>query len=81
MANETHASRVFDVEKCRVKIYYVSGLADCLSPEQAHFCGCSQPFGYGYFCKHPRRKEFVEIAEKLRSKAIFPLDIPHSDNQ
>ena len=80
MANETHKSNVFKIENCRAKNGAVD-LVDCLAPEQAHICGNSLSFGSGYFCKHPRRKEFIEITEKLRSKIVFPLNVTQSDNQ
>ena len=80
MANESHKSKVFKVENCRAK-NGAADLVDCLSPEQAHLCGNSLPFGNGYFCKHPRRKEFIEITEKLRSKLISPPNVSQSDNQ
>ena len=80
MENETHAGKVFEIEKCRAK-NGASDLVNCLAPEQAQLCRNSLPFGYGYFCKHPRRKEFIEITEKLRSKLISPPDVSQSDNQ
>jgi hypothetical protein len=79
--NETHKSNIFKIENCRAKIRGAGDLVDCLASEQAHLCGNSLPFGSGYFCKHPRRNEFIEITEKLRSKLIFPLDVSQSDNQ
>jgi len=75
MVNETHKSNVFEIEKCRAKMMGASDLVDCLATEQAHICGNSLPFGSGYFCKHPRRKEFIEITEKLRSKLISPPNV------
>ena len=80
MANETHTSNVFKIENCRAK-NGAADLVDCLAPEQAHLCGNSLRFGSGYFCKHPRRKEFIEITEKLRSKLISPQNVSQSDNQ
>ena len=80
MSNEPHASSVFEIEKCRAK-NRGADLVDCLAPQQAHLCGNSLPFGSTYFCKHPRRKEFIEITEKLRSKLVPPPDVPQSDNQ
>ena len=80
MENETHASNSFEIENCRAK-NGAADLVDCLSQKQAHLCGHSLPFRSGYFCKHPRRKEFIEITEKLRSKLISPPDILQSDNQ
>ena len=80
MENETHASNSFKIENCRAK-NGAADLVDCLSPEQAHLCGFSLSFGGGYFCKHPRRKEFIEITEKLQNKLISPPDVPQSDNQ
>ena len=80
MENETHASNGFEIENCRAK-NGAADLVDCLSQKQAHLCGHSLPFGSGHFCKHPRRKEFIEITEKLQSKLISPPDVSQSDNQ
>ena len=80
MANETHKSNVFKIENCRAK-NSAADLVDCLSPEQAHLCGNSLPFGNGYFCKHPRRNEFIEITKRLHGKVISPPDTAPSDNQ
>ena len=80
MENETHASKVFKIENCRAKSGSAD-LVDCLSPEQGFFCGFSLSFGNGYFCKHPRRSEFIEITKKLQSKLISPPDVSQSDNQ
>jgi hypothetical protein len=81
MENALHKSNVFEIEKCRVKTHDGIDLVDCLAPEQAHLCRNSLPFGNGYFCKHPRRKEFVEITEKLRSKLDSLPNVSQSDNQ
>jgi len=80
MEKETHASKVFETEICRVKATGAGDLVDCLM-EKARFCQFALPFGYGYFCQHPRRNEFVEYAEKLRSKLISPPNVSQSDNQ
>ena len=80
MENKPHANLVFEIENCRAK-NGAGDLVDCLSPQQAHLCGHSLPFGYGYFCKHPRRKVFIEIAKKLRSQLNSVADVPQSDNQ
>ncbi|MDP1548297.1 MAG: hypothetical protein Q8L87_19965 [Anaerolineales bacterium] len=80
MENETHASNVFEIEKCRAK-NSAADLVDCLTPKQASICCFSLSFGSGYFCEHPRRKEFIEITEKLRSKLISPPNVLQSDNQ
>ena len=80
MDNETNIVRVFDVAKCRAK-NGAGDLVDCLAPEQANICGNSLPFGHGFFCKHPRRKEFIEITEKLRSKLNSLPNVLQSDNQ
>ena len=80
MENKTYADKVFEIEKCRAK-NGASDLVNCLAPEQAQLCRNSLPFGYGYFCKHPRRKEFIEITEKLRSKLYSLPDVSQSDNQ
>ena len=80
MENETNIVRVFDVAKCRAK-NGTADLVNCLAPEQAHLCSNSLSFGKGFFCKHPRRKEFIEITKKLQSKLISPPDVSQSDNQ
>ena len=80
MANEMHASNIFKVENCRAK-NGVAGFVDCLALEQVHLCGFSFPFGSGYFCKHPRQNEFIEITKNLRSKLNSPPDVSLSDNQ
>ena len=81
MINESHKSNVFKVENCRAKIRGAGDLVDCLASEQAHLCGNSLPFGSIYFCKHPRRNEFIEITEKLRSKLNSLPVVSQSDNQ
>jgi len=81
MKNASQKNSVFEIEKCRAKIHSGIDLVDCLAPEQAHLCGNSLSFGNGYFCKHPRRKEFIEITEKLRSKLDSLPNISQSDNQ
>ena len=75
MTNETHRNFVFNVEDCRAK-KGPPDLVDCLSPNRAYLCGTSLAFGHGYFCKHPRRKEIIELTEKLRIKLMPPSDIP-----
>ena len=80
MENKTHKSNVFKIENCRAK-NGAGDLVDCLAPEQAHICGFSLSFGGGYFCKHPRRKEFIEITEKFRSKLNSLPNVSQSDNQ
>ena len=80
MENETNIVRVFDVARCRAK-NSAGDLVDCLAPEQANICGHSLAFGHGFFCKHPRRKEFIKITEKLRSKLISLPNVSQSDNQ
>ena len=79
MENESHASNGFEIENCRAK-NRAADLVDCLSPKQANLCGNSLSFGSGHFCKHPRRKEFIEITEKLRSKLNSVPDVSQSDN-
>ena len=80
MANESHASNVFQIENCRAK-NGAADLVDCLASEQAHLCGFSLSFGKGYFCKHPRRKEFIEITKKLQGKLNPVPDVSQSENQ
>ena len=87
MEIESHASNIFDFAKCRAKIIIgannlvVSNLVDCLSPEQAHLCGCSFQFGNGYFCKHLRRDEIIENTEKLQSESNSQSGVSQSDTQ
>jgi hypothetical protein len=80
MENETNIVRVFDVAKCRAK-NGAGDLVNCLAPEQAHLCSNSLSFGNNFFCKHPRRKEFIEITEKLRSKLNSQQNVSQSENQ
>lgn len=81
MENETHAGKVFEIEKCRAKENGAGDLVDCLALEQVHLCGYSLAFGSGYFCKHPRRDEIIENTKKLRIKLNPPLDVSQPDNQ
>jgi hypothetical protein len=80
MENETLVSNVFEIEKCRAE-NNIKNWVECLSPEQAHLCGNSLSFGNGYFCKHSRRYEFIEITKNLQSKLNSLPDVPQSDNQ
>ncbi len=75
MSNETHASNVFKIEKCRAKIHGAGDLVDCLALEQVSICGRSLPFGYAYFCKHPQRLEFVE---KMKIQAHLEKSESHN---
>jgi len=49
----------FDIQKCLVKPR-AADFFDCLAIDQAGECGHSIPFGYGFFCKHPCRLEFLQ---------------------
>jgi hypothetical protein len=80
MSNETRADNDSEIEKCQVKARGASGLVDCLM-EKAGFCQYALPFGYGYFCQHPRQKELAEYAEKLRNKSSLLSDVSQSENQ
>jgi hypothetical protein len=80
MENETHAGMSFEIENCRAQ-NSAADLVDCLSPKQAHLCRNSLSFGSGYFCKHPRRNEFIEMTKKLRSKLVSPPIFSQPDNQ
>jgi len=51
--------RHFDIKECRAEEIFNTGLVDCLTPQQAIFCGNSQAFAYGYFCKHPCKEDFL----------------------
>jgi hypothetical protein len=80
MENEPHDNIVFNIEDCQAK-KRMAGLFDCLSSQQAPLCGFSMGFGEGYFCKHPRRNEFVENVKKTSGKIIDPLpDVSQSDD-
>ena len=46
-----------DLKICRVKDV-VSGIAECLT-ENPGMCRYAVQFGYGFFCRHPQRKEFM----------------------
>jgi hypothetical protein len=53
-----------DVENCRAKrVTYDYELVDCLIEHP--LCEFALAFGYGYFCRHPRRKEIVERTAAL----------------
>ena len=80
MENETHTDNTFEIRKCRVKATGADDLVNCLM-EKASSCKYALPFGYGFFCRHPQKKEFAEYAKKLQSKSIFPSDVSQSDNQ
>lgn len=62
--SETQEKPIFSVEKCRAKLH-TNELIDCLAVEQARLCGHALPFGYGFFCQHPQRMEFVEKQTRL----------------
>jgi hypothetical protein len=48
-----------DVENCRArKVTNGYELVDCLIKHP--LCEFALAFGYGYFCRHPHRKEIVE---------------------
>lgn len=76
--SQTRASPLFDINKCRAKMYGAGDLVDCLAQEQAPFCGYALPFGYGYFCKHPQSKKFAETTIKLQDRSATH---PSSDIQ
>ncbi len=80
MENTSHASKNFNMENCRAE-NKIKDWVDCLSPEQARFCGFSLPFGNGYFCKHPQRFGIVEMTASLKNKLVSPPDVSQSDNQ
>ncbi len=46
-----------DRKICRVKDV-VSDIAECLT-ENPGMCRYVMQFGYGFFCRHPQRKEFM----------------------
>ena len=80
MENESHTGKSFNIEDCRAA-NSIKDWVDCLSPEQARFCGFSLLFGNGYFCKHPRQYEIVEMTKKSRSKLRPSADVSQSDTQ
>jgi hypothetical protein len=62
--SETQKKPIFSIEKCRAKLH-TDELIDCLTVEQAYLCSHALPFGYGFFCKHPQRMEFVKKQTRL----------------
>lgn len=68
--SESQPGPLFDINKCQAKMQGAGDLVDCLAPQQAPFCGHSLPFGFGYFCQHPAKKEFVERAIKLQGGSV-----------
>ncbi|HEX2697985.1 MAG TPA: hypothetical protein VHM28_09770 [Anaerolineales bacterium] len=69
--SKSSSNSLFDINKCRAKIYGVGDLAECLTPQQVHFCGYSLSFGNIYFCTHPQKKEFTE--RTLKEANFHPL--------
>ena len=43
-------------------IGHIQEFANCLS-KHAGECPFATPFGYTHFCKHPRRKEIIELTK------------------
>ena len=80
MENETNISSEFNIENCHAE-NVVKSWVDCLSLEQAAFCGFSVKDGNGYSCEHPRRFAIVEITRKLKDKSVSSLNILRLDNQ
>jgi hypothetical protein len=74
MKNQKPLSKVFNIENCLTTMHAPEDLFDCLAAEQAHLCGNSLSFGNGYFCKHPRRKEFSK-------RDMQPPDSSEPDHQ
>ncbi len=62
--SETQERPIFNTEKCRAKLH-TDKLIDCLALEQVHLCRHALPFGYGFFCQHPQRMEFVKKQTRL----------------
>jgi len=73
VANSNNTSG-FDSEACRAQ-KGAGDLVECLAPKQASLCGYALSFGYGYFCKHPRRDEIIEKTKSLQRKPNIPLNI------
>ena len=80
MENETNTNNEFNIENCRAE-NVVKSWVDCLSLEQASFCGFSVKDGNGYSCEHPRRFAIVEMTRKLQDKSISPSNVLWLDNQ
>ncbi len=80
MENEISANSDFNIENCRAE-NVVRSWVDCLSLQQASFCGFSVKEGNGYSCEHPRRFAIVEITKKLKDKSISPQNILGFYNQ
>ncbi len=80
MENETNTSNEFNIENCRAE-NIVKSWVDCLSLEQASFCGFSVKSGNGYSCEHPRRFKIVEITKKLQDKSISSPNVLWFENE
>jgi hypothetical protein len=55
-------------ENCRAA-NSIKDWVDCLSPNQAPFCGFSSQFGNGYFCIHPHKYQIVEFTKKIKNES------------
>jgi hypothetical protein len=80
MENEISGSRDFNIENCRAE-NVVKSWVDCLSLQQASFCGFSVKSGNGYSCEHPQRFRIVEITANLKNKLVPPPVVSPSDNR
>lgn len=57
--SEQDSDKLPDMESCRAKkVTDDYELVDCLIEHP--LCKFALAFGYGYFCRHPRRREIVE---------------------
>lgn len=63
----------FSIEKCNAKIL-AGDLVRCLSPEQAVSCAYALPFGEGFLCKHPLRKEIIRNTKKSQDDLLLGDD-------
>jgi hypothetical protein len=55
-------------EICRTKYIGIEQFSECLVGEPIG-CNFAQSFGYGFFCRHPERKNHFQVPEK---EIVFP---------
>jgi hypothetical protein len=80
MENETELEGDFKFEDCRAQ-HRVGDLIDCLSSAQAKFCRYSLPFGFTFFCRHPRRNEIIGHTRNEQNKISPTLGVGPLTNQ
>jgi hypothetical protein len=80
LENDLQADHGFKIENCRAK-HRTADLVDCHSPQQAHLCGASLPFGNGFFCRHASVREIIEATKKMQNETSHLSDASQSVDQ